>query len=263
MQLRSSLKWLGAGALVVFVAGSASAQNTSYTFEAVRKCDPGVDCDAAAIAEASRQCQAAGCQDGCSANIKVQRLTSGDGTAAGSVAARAIATGTKCKNPSGGGDAQVGVQQRQNLSPQDQLKEAESSIARMEQGANVVRRQLAAAREAHDVVKTLCLNDKLSQIDVAIRSARERKASHATAVQRNDVELGTHEFTILTVLRQRGEQLTAEANQCLGEDLSFIGKTEVITQVDPTLPGNDQTEYPPTDPTIVSSPPVCVSCSGK
>ena len=160
------------------------------------------------------------------------------------------------------GDAQVGLQRKPVLSPQDQVREVDASIGRMEQSASVVRRQVATAREARDVVKTLCLNDKLSQIDVAIRSARDRKAAHSAAVARNDAELGNHEFTILTVLRDRTQQLMSEANQCIGEELAFVGKTEVITQVDPTLPGTDLTDYPPTDTTIVIAPPQCVSCNG-
>ena len=91
----------------------------------------------------------------------------------------------------------------------------------MSQAAATVRRQLDTARQARDVVKSLCLSDKLSQIDVAARSARDRQAALQASAQRNDLELSNHEFTMLTVLRQRSEQLTAEANQCLGEDLSF------------------------------------------
>jgi hypothetical protein len=195
MRLRSTLKWLLTGALVVLAAGSATAQQPSTP-------------------------------------------------------------------PGAGGDAQVGLQRKPQLSPQQMLTETDNSIARMEQASAVVRRQIGAAREARDVVKTLCLNDKLSQIDVAIRSARERKQSLQSAVQRNDAELAGHHFTIVTVLNQRSQQLTAEANQCIGEELSFVGKTEVITQVDPTLPGQDQTYLPPTDPPIVVEPPHCVSCNG-
>jgi hypothetical protein len=160
-------------------------------------------------------------------------------------------------------DAQVGFERKQALSPQEELTQADVMISRMEQAANVVRRQLEQARAQRDVVKTLCLNDKLSQIDVAVRSARDRKTALQAAVTRNDVELSNHEFTIMTVLRQRAEQLTAEANQCLGEEVAFIGQTQVITQVDPTLPGDDDTQYPPTDPTLINAPPVALSSTGQ
>jgi hypothetical protein len=132
----------------------------------------------------------------------------------------------------------------------------------MEQAATTVRHQLEAARIARDVVKTLCLNDKLSQIDVATRSARDRQTTLQSAVQRGDVEMGNHEFTVLTVLRQRAEQLSAEANQCIGEEVAFVGQTQVTTTVDPTLPGGDMTSYPPTDPTLISGPPACITCIG-
>jgi hypothetical protein len=158
-------------------------------------------------------------------------------------------------------NAQVGFERRAQLSPQEELTQAEVAVSRMEQAATTVRHQLEAARIARDVVKTLCLNDKLSQIDVATRSARDRQASLQSAVQRSDVEMGNHEFTVLTVLRQRAEQLSAEANQCIGEEVAFVGQTQVTMSYDQSLP-SDTTLYPSTDPTLISAPPACVSCYG-
>jgi hypothetical protein len=170
------------------------------------------------------------------------------------------ATGSATAQPAGGGgaDAQVGFQRNAQLSTQDELSQSQSALSRMDQAAGTVRRQLEQARGARDVVKTLCLNDKLSQIDVAGRSGRDRQAALQSAAQRNDVELANHEFTILTVLRQRVEQLGAEANQCIGEEIAFVGQSEVTTQVDPNLPGEDTAEFS-TDPTVVSVPPVAAT----
>jgi hypothetical protein len=160
-------------------------------------------------------------------------------------------------------DVTVGFEQRPKLSPQEELTQADTILARVDGAAATVRRQLEAARQARDVVKTLCLNDKLSQIDVTNRSARDRQAALQAAVQRNDVELSNHEFAILTVLRQRAEQLIAEANQCIGEEMAFIGQTSIITTIDPNQlpPGEDPAGYPETDPTLVSGPPYCISCT--
>ena len=134
----------------------------------------------------------------------------------------------------------------------------------MDQAARAVRKQLETARQQRDVVKALCLDDKLSQIDVAGRSAKERKASLAAAVQRNDSELSNHEYTILTVLRQRTEQLTAEANQCIGEEAAYLGETKVTTQIDPSI-APETAPYPPGSPGPdfgqISNPPVCTSCT--
>jgi hypothetical protein len=153
------------------------------------------------------------------------------------------------------------MERRVQLSPQDELAQADSILKRMDLAAAGVRKQLEKARQDRDVVKTLCLNDKLSQIDVSARSARDRQAALQAAVQRSDSELAGHEFTILTVLRQRAEQLTAEANQCIGQEVSFVAQTQVVTEVDPDLPGEDTTNFPPVDPALISGPPVCVSCT--
>jgi|SRR5579883_1596083 hypothetical protein len=182
--------------------------------------------------------------------------------AAGSATAQQPAGGAPGGGDTGQGNGQVGFQRNANLSPQEELSQANSILTQMDQRAGTVRRQLEQARAARDVVKTLCLNDKLSQIDVAIRSARDRQASLQAAAQRNDAELANHEFTILTVLRQRAEQLTAEANQCIGEEVAFVGATQVVTQIEPGLPTGDMTDYPPTDPTLVTGPPQCTSCTG-
>jgi DNA-binding FrmR family transcriptional regulator len=157
-------------------------------------------------------------------------------------------------------EGQVGFQRKTSLTPQEQLAEGAKHLSRMEGAAGGVRKMLEEARRQRDVVKTLCLNDKLSQIDVAVRSARDRRQQLQAAVNRNDVELSNHEFTIMTVLRQRSEQLVAEANQCIGEESAFVGDTRTTVQIDPRIPP-DETPYPPTDPTLVIGPPQCTSCT--
>jgi hypothetical protein len=175
---------------------------------------------------------------------------------AGSLAVLAVAVGAAAQTATPPvADAQVGFQRPAQLSPQQELAAADTGIARMEQGSANLSKMLEQARTARDVVKTLCLNDKLSQIDVAIRSAKDRRSALQVAAGRNDQELSNHEFTILTVLRQRGDQLVAEANQCIGEEAAFIGSTNVQTTIEGTLPPDE----PAVDNTSVSAPPVSAS----
>ena len=155
------------------------------------------------------------------------------------------------------GDTSVGMQRQVNLSPQEQLAQADALVARMGVTGASVRRMLEQARSQRDVVKTLCLNDKLNQIDVAIRSAQDRRGALEQASLRKDPELASHEFTILTVLRQRVEQLHAEANQCIGEEAVLFGETKITTTIDPNLPRDDPSSYP--DNPIISIPPVIAS----
>jgi len=160
--------------------------------------------------------------------------------------------------PGGPGDVNAGLQRQVTLSPQEQLAQADGDLARMEQARSNVRRQLMEAREQRDVVKTLCLNDKLTQLNVAISSAQERRDALAAAVKRGDADLATHEFTIMSVLRQRSDQLSTEANQCVGEEVGVVGQSSVTTTIDKNLPSEDPSEYPTF--TVVVEVPDCASC---
>jgi hypothetical protein len=151
---------------------------------------------------------------------------------------------------------EVTAQRDVNLSPPEMEKQAEAYGPEMERGASTVRRALSAAREQRDVVKVLCLNDKLNQIDVAIRSAQERMQSLRSAVKSNDRDVSRHEFTVLQVLRDRARALVAESNQCIGEEVGFVGDTEVVVDIDPTIP-DDPSQFP--DDPLLSQPPVISS----
>lgn len=156
-----------------------------------------------------------------------------------------------------GTDVNAGLQRQANLSPKDQLAQADADLARMEQSRSTVRRQLMEAREKRDVVKTLCLNDKLTQLNVALTSAQERRDALAAAAKNNEVDLATHEFTILSVLRQRADQLSTEANQCIGEEVGVVGQSSVTVDIT-DLPEEDPSEYPNFG--VVVEPPTCSSC---
>jgi hypothetical protein len=143
------------------------------------------------------------------------------------------------------------------LTPQQMLEEAKGYLPAMDRGAAVVRRQLTVAREQKDVVKTLCLNDKLNQIDLAIRTGNDRLDGLANAVAQNDIDRVRHQFTVLQVLRDRVSTLVSEANQCIGEETGFVGDARVTVDIDPNIPEADPSEFP--DDPLVSEPPVLSS----
>ena len=148
---------------------------------------------------------------------------------------------------------QLNSQRDVKLSPQEMKKRADKYMPQMAQGANTVRKQLAEARQSRDVVKVLCLNDKLNQIDTAIRSARDRMPNLKTAAEKNDQDQARHEFTTIEVLKDRVQNLVAEANQCIGEETGFVGESEVVVDIDPTIP-DDPSKFP--DDPLISQPPV-------
>ncbi|MBX3182110.1 MAG: hypothetical protein KIT72_10360 [Polyangiaceae bacterium] len=156
-----------------------------------------------------------------------------------------------------GNPVELEAQQDVNLTPAEQSARADQYLGEMERTGSMIRKQLQEARQARDVVKVLCLDDKLNQIDVALRSFKDRQASLKTAVERGDTDRARHEFSVLGVLRDRGQSLAAEANQCVGEEAAFIGDTEVELTIDPGIVDTDPSEYP--DDPLISPPPVVSS----
>ena len=154
----------------------------------------------------------------------------------------------------------VDVKASSTASASDQTTSAEQTMTKMQASSTRVRHLLDDARRAKDVVKTTCLSDKLAQLEVALRSARERSASLKAAIARGDTDVRNHEFSVLNVLRQRSEQLDAEANQCIGEELGFPGQTKTSYTVDPNIasvdPGSSVVD-PGT--VVVATPPNDVS----
>jgi hypothetical protein len=137
--------------------------------------------------------------------------------------------------------------------PQEMLTAAKSFLPAMDSAGTSVRRQLARAREQKDVVKALCLNDKLNQIDLAIRTATDRVTGLEAAVNANDAERSRHQYTVILVLRDRVTTLVSESNQCIGEETGFVGESAVTVEVE-GVPDTDPSEFP--QPPVVSNPPV-------
>lgn len=144
------------------------------------------------------------------------------------------------------------------LTPDQRLERAKGYVDAIERSAQSIQRQLQSARRERDVVRVLCLNDKLNQVDVALRSAQDRVLALGAAVDRQDADRARHEFTVLEVLNDRVRTLVNESSQCIGEETGFIGEAEVSVSVDPNLPdgdtgfGLDTAALPP--PPNISSP---------
>lgn len=152
----------------------------------------------------------------------------------------------------------------QNLSPKEQLAAGNSTLDRMKGTATAIRRQLEQARREKDVVKVLCLDDKLSQADVAVRSGEEHRTSLEAAAAKNDAEAASHESGVLAVLSDRSAQVAVEASQCIGEESAFTNNDQAITKIDPNISRSENGGLPgPTagDIVIPPDPPQCTSCS--
>jgi hypothetical protein len=133
----------------------------------------------------------------------------------------------------------LAAQRTETLSPDEQLGRAKELIGGIERAAQSIQRDLQAARNDRDVVRVLCLNDKLNQVDVALRAAQDRMSALGAAVERKDADRSLHNYTVLAVLGDRVRVVVNESGQCVGEETGVIGEAEISVSIDPNLPDND------------------------
>ena len=148
--------------------------------------------------------------------------------------------------PQGGNPTEIRSQRVAQLSGPDQLREAGHVIDTITSTRRQVSDLLDRARQERDIIKVNCLNDKLTQIDVTLRSAREHQDLLQTAVTINNDGQRNHEFQLMTIFRSRTQGLEGEARACIGEDTgTFDRDTRLTLIVDPNIAEQDTTSLTP------------------
>jgi len=143
--------------------------------------------------------------------------------------------------------AEVGSERRANLSGPEQIREAARTMETMNGTRRRVSEMLDRARQERDIIKVNCLNDKLNQIDVTLRSGREHSEMLQTASAVNNDRQRDHEYALITIFGGRTAGLEAEARQCIGEEASLSEETtERGMRIRPTIPEVDTTNVTPT-----------------
>ncbi|WP_157069221.1 hypothetical protein [Sandaracinus amylolyticus] len=159
----------------------------------------------------------------------------------GFVAAQDAATGEETDTDETG---EIAARRRADLSPAEQIAEAQRI---QERGTTLSRRvgsMLDEARREGDVIRVTCLDDKLTQINAHRRTLTDRVESLQTASQVGDEGRRNHEFTVISVLAQNLDQLERAASECIGQDIYETGATRITTTIDPATPDEDPTVIP-------------------
>jgi hypothetical protein len=140
------------------------------------------------------------------------------------------------------GDTGVDLRRASELSPADTVKEARTYKVKMGDTKARIDKLLDRARKQKDVIKINCLGDKSTQVKGHIAVADQSMASLDTAISRSDDGARQHEFMRLSILYQKVVVLGTEAENCIGEDVTYVGETKVDVEVDPSIPSGDPTE---------------------
>jgi hypothetical protein len=138
----------------------------------------------------------------------------------------------------------ISVKQRPTLTPEEMLtqsKEYQKTIGEVLKRVQALQDQ---SKQAKDIIRLNCVTDKLVQVRVNASIADQSMAALQEAMTRADEGQRTHEFTRLTIVNQKVLVLGAEAENCIGEDLSFVGATRIDVEIDPGIPQYDPTQPP-------------------
>jgi hypothetical protein len=103
---------------------------------------------------------------------------------------------------------------------------ADQAMTRMKDEAREVRTQLGSARSSRDVVRTQCLDAKLTQLEVVQRQAEEARSTLRRASLREDMDAMAQASAALTRLDGRARELRSEADQCVGQEVAFAERDE-------------------------------------
>jgi len=124
---------------------------------------------------------------------------------------------------------------------------------RMTQLAQQVEGLAEAARKQKDVIRLNCVLDKLAQVKANLSIADSAFQTLQEVAARRDEGASVHEYTRITIVNQKVQVLGAEAQACVGEDLSYVGTTRVDVEVE-GIPPEDPTQPTPTRPDITRPP---------
>lgn len=138
----------------------------------------------------------------------------------------------------------VSVRQKSMLAPGEMISTAKDYFKSMNDVLKRIQSLQDQAKRQKDIIRLNCVTDKLVQGKVNVNIAEQSMTSLQENIARNDEGGRTHEFTRLTIVNQKVSVLGAEAENCIGEDLSFIGATRVDVDVDPNIPQTDPTQPP-------------------
>jgi|SRR5579871_5022007 len=145
-----------------------------------------------------------------------------------------------------------------NLSPTETLTQAKEYVSKMQDTLRHVVQLQEVAKKQKDIIKLNCVNDKLVQVKGHLAVNDNAMASLNEAIAKGDDSGRQHEFTRVTILYQKVQVLGTEAENCIGEDLSYVGEARVDVEIDPSIPQTDVTDpgYPQLD---TSRPPLASS----
>ncbi len=146
------------------------------------------------------------------------------------------------------------MEREAELSPQEMSERSDTLIAEMQTRLRRVVELQQIARKQKDVIKLNCVNDKLLQVKQLLNIAESSRNNLIEAIAGQDEGERYHQYSQITISYEKVNVLRDEAEGCIGEELIFLGPTDVDvagpdiiddpTQTDPFDVGDPGMERP-------------------
>jgi hypothetical protein len=139
-------------------------------------------------------------------------------------------------------DITVSGETKASLSPREMATETKRILGEMEGFHARVLMLQASARKSKDVIKLNCVNEKLLAVKQLLNIAEAAENDLNEAIASSDSDAQVHQYSQVKLAHERATSERDEAEGCIGEEIIFVGPTEV--DVDgPAMP-DDPTDDP-------------------
>lgn len=136
----------------------------------------------------------------------------------------------------------------------EKIRRSAEALTRMRDILKDVLGKLEEARNTRDVVKLNCVNEKLTQIKGLLRISEQADVAMQEAIAKGETQGAEHEYTKVTIARQKVEQMRTEAEECIGQ-LAFRTDENLLVEVEEPVGLPEDPTVAPTMPPATSRPP--------
>jgi hypothetical protein len=148
--------------------------------------------------------------------------------------------------PAEGDDApevSVPMEKQAQLSPKEMTEKSSELIADMNVMLKRVLQLKQTARKSKDIIKLNCVNEKLLELKQLLNIADTASTDLTEAITVQDEQGRYHQFTQIIISHEKAGSVRDEAEACVGEELIFVGPTEVDV-TGPNIPDDPTADDP-------------------
>ena len=142
-----------------------------------------------------------------------------------------------------GVDATLPMEKQVKLSPKEMRINSEKLINDMKAMLERVIAVQQVARKQKDVIRLNCVNDRLLQVKKLLNIAEASRNDMIEAIAAENERERYHQYSKVKISHEKVTVLRDEAEACVGEELIFIGPTQVDVDK-PDLPDDPTRDDP-------------------